>query len=172
MGGGGVTYDLAVEGKELRVVVSPEGDLSIGGKRIHAELLPGGAGIYRLKVGAEHYRIYMKKVGTHGYDVWIRTSVIHVDLSDERDRILTRYSAESGASEKSTIVRAPMPGIVSSIMAQPGEKVEKGVPLLILEAMKMENEIRSPLSGTIAAVAVQVRSTVDKDQHLVTIHPV
>jgi acetyl/propionyl-CoA carboxylase alpha subunit len=57
-------------------------------------------------------------------------------------------------------VKAPIPGIITRVLVEPGSVVEAGEPLLVLEAMKMENEVRAPRSGSVHAVGVKVGQTV------------
>lgn len=77
--------------------------------------------------------------------------------------------AASG-SEGSVVVAAPMPGKILSIKANVGASVKKGEVLLILEAMKMENEIVAPEDGTVASVNVSVGSAVEAGDTLVTLN--
>jgi len=86
-------------------------------------------------------------------------------VADPRARTQTGAAAASAARE----VKAAMPGKVVRVLAQPGEAVEAGQGLLILEAMKMQNELRSPRAGVVAAVRVQEGSTVTSGQVLVTL---
>ncbi len=67
------------------------------------------------------------------------------------------------------VVRALMPGRITSILVKEGETVEAGTPLLILEAMKMQNEIASPIAGRVKSVQVQEGATVKKDSVLVVV---
>jgi biotin carboxyl carrier protein len=64
-------------------------------------------------------------------------------------------------------VKAPMPGLVLSIKVQEGMEVKKGDPILILEAMKMENIIKSPVDGIVKSIAVKEKQAVDKNQTLI-----
>ena len=66
-------------------------------------------------------------------------------------------------------VDAPMPGNIISVNVKPGQAVKKGDVLLILEAMKMENEIMAPIDGTVGSVAVNPGQTVQSGQQLLTI---
>ncbi len=66
-------------------------------------------------------------------------------------------------------IGAPMPGNIISINVKPGQAVKKGDVLLILEAMKMENEIMAPVDGTVGSVAVTAGQTVQSGQQLLTI---
>jgi propionyl-CoA carboxylase alpha chain len=73
----------------------------------------------------------------------------------------------SRPSDADKTLRAPMPGIVLSIEVRPGQKVKKGAGLLVIEAMKMENEIRAPFDVEIKEIAVQVGESVNPDQEMI-----
>lgn len=66
-------------------------------------------------------------------------------------------------------VKAPIPGLITRVMVAPGQAVKAGQPLLILEAMKMENEIRAPRAGVVRALPVKVNQSVLREQVLVEI---
>jgi biotin carboxyl carrier protein len=72
-------------------------------------------------------------------------------------------------AEGETPVRSPMPGILLSLAVEVGQRIESGEPLLVLEAMKMQNTIPSPVSGTVKSLPVAAGSRVMRDQVLVTI---
>lgn len=84
------------------------------------------------------------------------------------DEVLARFKkvAASNAGSGKDIVRAPMPGLVVGVKAQSGEHVEAGAPLIVLEAMKMQNELASKLGGTVESIRVKVGDKVDKGQVL------
>ena len=77
-----------------------------------------------------------------------------------------KKAAAAGAGEK---VAAPMPGTIVSVNVSDGQAVKKGDVLVVLEAMKMENEIKAPKDGTITSVAVSKGESVDTGAALVTI---
>lgn len=81
-----------------------------------------------------------------------------------------KAAAKAAVPEGATTVNAPMPGTILSIKVAPGEAVKKGTVLLILEAMKMENEIMAAADGTVAAVAVSTGETVSTGQLLVALN--
>lgn len=68
-------------------------------------------------------------------------------------------------------LHAPMPGLVIEVLAQVGDEVDAGRPLVIVEAMKMQNALVAPLSGTITGIAVKPGVPVDSGQLLVTVTP-
>jgi len=76
-------------------------------------------------------------------------------------------AAPAAPAAGSTCVKAPMPGTVLSLKVAAGQAVKRGDVLLILEAMKMENEISAPADGTVAAIRVQAGSTVNTGDPMV-----
>lgn len=77
-----------------------------------------------------------------------------------------KKAAAAGAGEK---VAAPMPGTIVSVNVSDGQSVKKGDVVVVLEAMKMENEIKAPVDGTITSIAVNKGESVDTGATLVTI---
>ena len=68
-------------------------------------------------------------------------------------------------------VRAPMPGKIVRVDVEPGQEVEEGAPLVVMEAMKMELSIKAERDGTIAEVAASAGDTVEADALLIALEP-
>ena len=75
----------------------------------------------------------------------------------------------AGASDGAVRITAPIPGRVSRILVSPGQQVEKGAGLVVVEAMKMENELRAPRDGVVASVAVEEGQGVESGALLATL---
>ena len=88
----------------------------------------------------------------------------HVEIEDERERAAHQVEREHGHA---AAVKSVMPGIVADVLVAEGATVEKGQPLLILEAMKMQNEIDAPISGRVSRVHVAKGQTVGSGELLV-----
>lgn len=86
------------------------------------------------------------------------------NVKDQFDELLHSLGMDNLASKKVADLKAPMPGLVLEINVEVGQEVAKGDTLLILEAMKMENVIKSPTDGTIKSIAVNKGDTVEKNQ--------
>lgn len=99
-----------------------------------------------------------------GCTLYYQGGVYTLRIEDART---DRRGHGSRSSNTERTLRAPMPGIVLSIEVRPGQKVKKGAGLLVIEAMKMENEIRAPFDVEIKEIAVQVGESVNPDQALV-----
>lgn len=92
---------------------------------------------------------------------------VELQAKDRFDQLLDRMGLSSTAATKVNELKAPMPGLIVDIRVQPGATVQKGDPLLVLEAMKMENILKAPADGTISSIKVELRANVTKGQVLV-----
>jgi biotin carboxyl carrier protein len=90
-----------------------------------------------------------------------------IKISDVYDQLVQKMGLLSNASQKAKNILAPMPGLIMDVMVQAGQEIEEGTPLLVLSAMKMENQILSQGGGTIKSIAVKVGDTVDKGQLII-----
>lgn len=93
--------------------------------------------------------------------------ILEISLSDPYDQLLQSLGMEAAAA-KVTDLKAPMPGLVIKILVSPGQEVKKGDSLIILEAMKMENILKSSGEGVIHEIKVKEKDSVEKNQILIT----
>ncbi|WP_187264242.1 biotin/lipoyl-containing protein [Pontibacter beigongshangensis] len=90
-----------------------------------------------------------------------------VSVKDQFDLLLDKLGMTDANTQKVNDVKAPMPGLILEIKVQPGQEVKKGDPIMILEAMKMENILKSPGDGVVKEIKVAVRQNVEKNQVLI-----
>lgn len=90
-----------------------------------------------------------------------------VTLADDLELLIERMGLNATRSKKQRFLLAPMPGLVTSIKAENGQEVEEGTPILILEAMKMENVIAAPHHAVIKEVKVKAGQAIEKGTALV-----
>ncbi|MBN7810339.1 acetyl-CoA carboxylase biotin carboxyl carrier protein subunit [Algoriphagus sp. H41] len=88
-------------------------------------------------------------------------------LKDRFDLLLEKMGMSANGNGSLKDIKAPMPGLILDLMVKPGDEVKKGDVLLILEAMKMENIIKSPGDGVVREVKISLRQSVEKNQVLV-----
>ncbi len=148
----------------------------------------GEAGRYRLTIGAEVWEvdgrltaqgIYSLLVGGVSYvaDVRDEEGACVVDIGDERyvlrveeeTRHIIRTRGRSAAGAGAQTLVAPLPGRIVRVAVKPGDRVEKGDTLLVIEAMKMENEYRAGSAGTVSEVRVTPGQAVNGGDVLVVI---
>ena len=87
-----------------------------------------------------------------------------ISIKDKNDLLLQQLGIATKSSSVVQFIKAPMPGLIISISVAEGDEVKKGDTLLILEAMKMENVIKSPRDGKVKKVNVQLKQAVEKNQ--------
>jgi len=90
-----------------------------------------------------------------------------IELKDKFDLLLSKLGLSNLTNKVIKDIKAPMPGLVISVLKNAGDSVKEGENILILEAMKMENVIKSPVEGVIKSIAVSPSNTVEKNQILV-----
>jgi biotin carboxyl carrier protein len=103
------------------------------------------------------------------WEVLIHGELYTVQVQDERAFRLAKERGTSFVVSGDAIVKSPMPGLIIDIMVDVGQSVEQGQKIVVLESMKMENELRSPRAGVVAHIYVSPGASVEKDQALVTI---
>jgi biotin carboxyl carrier protein len=92
---------------------------------------------------------------------------LEVQIQDERAAALARFGGGVARAHGQERISAPMPGLVVGVNVSPGQIVRAGDSLVILQAMKMENELASPRDGIVASIAVQAGQAVEQGQTLV-----
>lgn len=103
------------------------------------------------------------------YWVFLRGYLFTVQVEDERERRLREASGGRLGPAGEVTVKAPMPGLIVAVPVQEGQPVRKGEKLVLLESMKMQNEIRAPRDGVVKAVRVRPGQSVEQNQILVVL---
>lgn len=157
----GMRFSVVLEGATYPVEVSEGLQVTVGEEVYQAAVDVAGPR-FAVRLGRKRYEFQVEgrtvhfegeplEVAFHGYE-------------GHNGGVLRGSSLTTGAQ-----VRAPMPGRVVAVLVEEGSDVARGAPLLILEAMKMQNEIPSPASGIVKEVRVRADSTVGKEDLLLVI---
>ncbi|MFQ6675394.1 MAG: biotin/lipoyl-containing protein [Fidelibacterota bacterium] len=117
--------------------------------------------------GTSHYLIITEH--SEGFRVVVDQQAYDVKITDERALVLRKLGMTRTAKDSRGEVRAPIPGLITSVFVKPGAKINRGDRVAILEAMKMENEIQSFVSGTVEKVAVSPGQSVEKNALLASV---
>ena len=133
------------------------------------------AGHYSLLVGTRSFDVYVHPApaddedGTSRvFEVYIGGQVFRVRLADERARALASLAGGAHASGDANI-RAPMPGLVSNLLVEEGAAVQRGQAVVVLEAMKMENDLPAPRAGIVKSLRVSKGQAVNQGDLLAVI---
>ncbi|MEL7162177.1 MAG: biotin/lipoyl-containing protein, partial [Bacteroidota bacterium] len=126
---------------------------------------------YHLLHNGRSYRVQLLGVDRDAKRVHLRLNGkdYRMALRDEVDQLVDKLGFSAAVGQQSNDVFAPMPGLVLDIMVSEGDTVAAGTPLLILEAMKMENVLKAEGEGTVKSITVGKGDAVDKRQLLIEI---
>ncbi len=156
---------------EVDVTVDDAGRLEVTVDGIAHEVADAGA--HALRVTAEHARQLEVTLAGEGRpsEAWTAGTRARLEVLTAQEARLAAALGKSASGSGSGSLTAPMPGRVVKILIHEGEAIELGAPAIIVEAMKMENELHAPTSGTVASIAVREGDTVDAGQILCEITP-
>ena len=112
---------------------------------------------FTVVVGGEEYKVSVKRINRTLYKVLLNDKTFNVSIREDKVAITKKVEKKEKAVEvaEGLQVKAMLPGVVAKIIAKEGEDVKKGDTIMILEAMKMENEIKSPKDGKIKQIVVK-----------------
>ena len=162
-------YITTVEGKQFLVEIIDEKHVSVDGKVYEVDFESvSGQPVSSLILDGRSHESYVAQ-GDDNWQVLLRGRLYPVTVEDEREKRL-RSAAGGGVAETGEFhLRAPMPGLIVAITVEEGQAIKKGQVLLILESMKMQNELKSPRDGTIGRVRVKPGDTVEQKQTLLSV---
>ena len=162
-------YITTVEDRQFLVEIIDDKHISVDGKVYEVDFESvSGQPVYSLIVDGRSHESYVAP-GDHDWQVLLRGRLYPVTVEDEREKRL-RSAAGGGVAETGEFhLRAPMPGLIVTILVGEGQAIQKGQVLLILESMKMQNELKSPRDGVIGRVRVKAGETVEQKQTLLSV---
>ena len=132
-------------------------------------LLETTGGTYHLLHNNQSYHISIlhSDLETKTLTLEINGESYDLKVEDEYDQLINSMGLSASAKHKITSIKAPMPGLILDIMIEPGQSVEKGDQLLILEAMKMENVLKADGEGVVKSIEVKKGEAVEKGQLII-----
>jgi biotin carboxyl carrier protein len=158
--------DATVDGRPVRVQVKGERGrytLTLEGETVEVDARESGRGAMSLMLDGESHTAFVER-HPRGYLVHLREDTLEVELAE---------AAASGTAEVRRAasgplsVTAPMPGRLVKVLVEAGQEVRAGQGLVVMEAMKMENELRAPRAGRVAEVRARERQAVETGALLV-----
>jgi biotin carboxyl carrier protein len=156
------TYRALVGDRSFDVVFE-DGRLLLDGQPVAYTFDQVADGYYTLLLDGKSFPVLLEADADGRVRVHLAGRQIEVQVKDERALLLERFGLQRTGTAAQRTVRAPMPGLVLRVIAEPGQAVRKGDGLLVLEAMKMENELRAQADGVVKAVHVTPGDAVGKN---------
>jgi pyruvate carboxylase subunit B len=162
-----------VQSNDERKTVSVDGDRIQyeNDPPVHAELSDiEGSPVRMVKIGTQVYRVVVKRrQGRAEYTLWVDGYRFETEALDERTRAIRDLSAARAGPTGPAPILAPMPGLIVRVSVKAGDSVAAGQGVVVMEAMKMENELRATGAGTVRSVEVAPGMAVEKGALLVAL---
>ena len=163
-------YTVTIDNKKKVISVLNGSEVKLNGNKFSYEIIPSGCESYLLRLNEKVYELTASKtsvdsysviVGGHLFDVTVRTA-----LQEKALKLIEDAQTDSHHLRE---VKAPMPGLILKVKKKEEDTIVQGDSVMILEAMKMENDLRAPSSGQIKKICVKEGTAVEKGTILFTI---
>ena len=156
-------------GAAFSLEVLPDGQVQFSDKNTGCDVRQIGTHNWHVLMGDRSHVVYLNRYEEEERKLWLRVDGIDqcFEVKDQHQQLLEKMGLSSLSKKKLKELKAPMPGLVVRILANEGDEIPKGGSLLVLEAMKMENIIKSPEEVTIASIEVSAGDAVEKNQSLI-----
>ena len=162
-------YITTVEGKQYVVEIIDDKHVNVNGKLYEVDFESvSGQPVYSLILDGKSHESYIAR-GDENWQVLLRGRLYPITVEDEREKRLRAAAGGSVAESGEFILKAPMPGLVVAVPVSEGQQIKKGQVILILESMKMQNELKAPRDGTVQRVKVKAGESVEQKQTLLSV---
>lgn len=164
-------YNVDISDTNFEVMIEP-GEIHLDGQSIEvSEEVIVGTDLHSFLIGRESYRILANREEAGQWNLQLRGRRYCVDVRDEHAQGIRKILGGSSVGRTPQPVRAPMPGLIVTVEVSEGDLVESGRSLVIVEAMKMENEVIAEMEGRVGAIHVISGQVVEKDEILMDLLP-
>lgn len=153
--------------EKREISIEEEGSITVDGTQIRYSVLSLGNGVLRVSFNNNDIHLKVESLGANDFIVWIKARPIHLTLQNHRSLLLAEASHASQSVGGSSVIMAPMPGLVRKLEVGEGQQLEAGTGLLVLEAMKMENEIHCQVKCRVLRILVIEGQVVEKGEKLI-----
>lgn len=160
-------YVVMIAGRSVEVEID-EARVRIGGRTVSASLeaIPGTP-LRQLVLDGRPLTLAIESIGRGRWMLQSSGERWEVEVLDERARHIRSLTGAGDHRRSIQVLKAPMPGLVVRVLAKPGESIAAGTGVVVLEAMKMENELKAVETAVVKAVRVEPGQAVEKGQILV-----
>jgi pyruvate carboxylase subunit B len=161
-------YFVRINDDEHEISLDAAG-VHLDGEDVAAQVMPvDGTPVRMVTIGDEVHRVVVRPGPSRGtYTLWLDGWRFEVEALDERTRAIRELSGASAGPTGPAPLKAPMPGLIVRVTVQPGDQVQAGQGIVVMEAMKMENELRATAAGRVKSILVSPGTAVEKGALLV-----
>ncbi|MES2703084.1 MAG: biotin/lipoyl-containing protein [Bacteroidota bacterium] len=126
-------------------------------------------GLISILLNGKSYTAIVENIDKKNKEITLKVNgqLYKAAIKEPIDLLLTNMGLDLKANQKAEPVKAPMPGMILKVLVTPGQQVNKGDGLIVLEAMKMENILKASVSATVKAIKISERTAVEKGTVLI-----
>ncbi len=155
--------------KKKQVALSGNSKIIVDNKEYECDLIFLNGHTFLLKINDNFFEATANKLGIDRFSILIKGNIFETTVRSALQERASILLEQKSSVHHKTEVKAPMPGMILKIKKNPGENILQGETIIILEAMKMENDLRAPNSGIIKEILVKEGTAVEKGAALFTI---
>jgi biotin carboxyl carrier protein len=161
---------IAVSGeKEFEIEINADDEIIVDGETYAIDFRSiGGQQVYSLLIDGKSYEALVQPCDEE-LEVLLHGQFFLFSVEDERQRRLRQTTGGSETQRGELNMKSPMPGLIISVIVREGQEVKKGDRLIVLESMKMQNELKAPRAGVIRSLRVKNGDNVEQNQVLLTV---
>jgi biotin carboxyl carrier protein len=161
-------YTVIVNSQKQKNISIRRGEIAVDGRTFEADISKISGKEFHIIRNQRSFNVMITAVnrGEKTVTLMVNGTKYRAALKDRLDDLLHSMGMDKAAAQKISEVKAPMPGMVLRVMAEPGQLIKKGEPLIVLEAMKMENVLKSSADAMVKKVIVVKGDKVEKNQVL------
>ncbi len=157
-------YFATIGNKQFEVEIKADQQIDVDNQQLTADFQSvGDQPIYSLILNGDSFEASIYTTES-GIQVLLQGQLFEVHVEDERQQRLRQSSTSPQIRSGDIHIKAPMPGVVILIPVEEGQEVAQGDNVIILESMKMQNEIKAPRDGTVNRLRVKTGESVDQNQ--------
>lgn len=161
-------YVTIINDTRFEIEIEKDGTLKVNGEPREVDFLALGPALYSILMDHGSYELVIEE-REGAYEVLMQGRLYTGQVLDERAQLLATRRGGLGVESGELSVKSPMPGLIVAIPVTEGQEVKKGQTLVILESMKMQNELKTPRDGIVQRISVAPGQSVEQNKLLITL---
>ena len=161
-------YITIINDTRFEIEIEKDGSLRVNGEPREVDFLALGPSLYSILMDHRSYEMVIEE-REGAYEVLMQGRLYTGEVLDERAQLLAMRRGGLGVESGELSVKSPMPGLIVAIPVTEGQEVKKGQTLVILESMKMQNELKTPRDGIVQRISVAPGQSVEQNKLLITL---
>lgn len=161
-------YVTTVNNKQFEIEILADGSITVDGKKREVDFRALGPSMYSILAENVSHELTIEQREDE-IEVLMRGRLYSNRVLDERALLMAQRSGTLGGESGEVNIKSPMPGLIVAVKVETGQEVKAGDTVIILESMKMQNELKASRDGVVGSVNVQAGQTVEQNKVLVSI---